>query len=196
MDFELDSARDDHRDFVASGRSIRVFKEYLKFSAAHFLIFADGSAERMHGHNYRVAARLAALHLADGMVLDFKVAKDLLSDILARLDERVLLPELHGELTCRPLDEDEVEVRYRAKRYVLPTEDVVVLPISNTSSENLAEWIGGELWGQLRSAHPELELDRLEVDVQETPGQVGSVTLERQASGQLSAGQLAPPGAA
>ncbi len=38
----------------------RVEKEHLKFSAAHFLIFANGSAERLHGHNYRVAVELEA----------------------------------------------------------------------------------------------------------------------------------------
>jgi len=38
--------------------SIEVEKEYLKFSAAHFLIFPDGSAERLHGDNYRVFVAL------------------------------------------------------------------------------------------------------------------------------------------
>ena len=40
--------------------SIDIYKEYLKFSAAHFLIFPDGSAERLHGHNYRVYAEIEA----------------------------------------------------------------------------------------------------------------------------------------
>ena len=38
--------------------SISVAKDYLKFSAAHFLIFPDGTAERIHGHNYRVSVDL------------------------------------------------------------------------------------------------------------------------------------------
>jgi hypothetical protein len=36
--------------------SIQIDKDYLKFSAAHFLIFPDGTAERLHGHNYKVYA--------------------------------------------------------------------------------------------------------------------------------------------
>src|SRR5690242_4697931 len=40
--------------------SIDIYKEYFKFSAAHFLIFPDGSAERLHGHNYRVYVEIAA----------------------------------------------------------------------------------------------------------------------------------------
>ena len=38
--------------------SIAIDKEYLKFSCAHFLIFADGSKERLHGHNYHVASEI------------------------------------------------------------------------------------------------------------------------------------------
>ena len=33
-------------------------KEYFKFSAAHFLIFPDGTAERLHGPNYRVMVEI------------------------------------------------------------------------------------------------------------------------------------------
>ena len=38
--------------------SILIEKEYLKFSCAHFLIFPDGSKERLHGHNYQVTAEV------------------------------------------------------------------------------------------------------------------------------------------
>ena len=40
--------------------SISIDKDYLKFSAAHFLIFPDGTAERLHGHNYRVFVEIDA----------------------------------------------------------------------------------------------------------------------------------------
>ena len=32
---------------------IRLDKQYFNFGSAHFLIFADGSREELHGHNYR-----------------------------------------------------------------------------------------------------------------------------------------------
>ena len=44
--------------------SIDIQKEAFKFSAAHFLIFPDGSAERLHGHNYRVYVEIDAALLA------------------------------------------------------------------------------------------------------------------------------------
>ena len=52
--------------------SIDIQKEYFKFSAAHFLIFPDGTAERLHGHNYRVFAEIDAALSRHGLVLDFK----------------------------------------------------------------------------------------------------------------------------
>ena len=48
---------------VGRAYAIRVEKENLKFSSAHFLIFEDGTAERLHGHNYRVAVELSLIHI-------------------------------------------------------------------------------------------------------------------------------------
>nr|HPI41863.1 6-carboxytetrahydropterin synthase [Pseudobdellovibrionaceae bacterium] len=34
--------------------SLKLSKDEFKFSSAHFLIFNDHQAERLHGHNYQV----------------------------------------------------------------------------------------------------------------------------------------------
>ena len=52
--------------------SIQVDKQDFRFSAAHFLIFPDGSAERLHGHNYRVAVEVEAGLDEHGLVIDFQ----------------------------------------------------------------------------------------------------------------------------
>ncbi len=158
--------------------AIRVEKEYHKFSAAHFLIFDDGSAERLHGHNYRVGVEIGARRERHGMVVDFKQIKPLIGDILERLDERLLIPGLHPTLTCDHDDNGEVTIRYLDRRYVVPELDVVVLPITNTSSENLAHWIAVSLAEAVRVRFPSLGLRSLEVSVEETPGQRGIMTLE------------------
>jgi hypothetical protein len=66
-DRALDVARDFRRHdrypgppFTMEHWSIELEKESFKFSAAHFLIFPDGSAERLHGHNYRVFVEIDA----------------------------------------------------------------------------------------------------------------------------------------
>lgn len=160
-----------HRTFT-----IRVEKEHLKFSAAHFLIFADGTAERLHGHNYRVAVELEADALAHGVVVDFQVVKQRLAAILAPLDERFVVPGRNAGLTIER-DDREVTVRFGERRYVVPEAEVAVLPIENTSSECLASHIAGELFAALRRTEPRARWSRITVEVEETSGQRGICTL-------------------
>ena len=53
---------------------VHVFKDYLKFSAAHFIAY-KGFREPLHGHNYQVSVRVEGSLGADGYVLDFGVVK-------------------------------------------------------------------------------------------------------------------------
>lgn len=60
------------------------------FSAAHTLDIG-GEREQLHGHNFRVEATVASEGLnADGLVLDFRVLKGWLEDILEELDHTFL----------------------------------------------------------------------------------------------------------
>jgi 6-pyruvoyltetrahydropterin/6-carboxytetrahydropterin synthase len=153
--------------------SIDLQKESFKFSAAHFLIFPDGSAERLHGHNYRVRVQVGADLSPFGLVLDFKAVKPVVREICDRLDEHWLVPGEHAELRATPRKDGTTEVRYRDRVYSAPTEDVLVLPINNTSSENLAAWFGRELAAELERRFPEVPVTRLRVGVEETTGQQG-----------------------
>ena len=155
--------------------SIEVEKEYFKFSAAHFLIFPDGRAERLHGHNYRVFLEVEGQLSEHGLVIDFTVIKPLVRELLDSLDECFLLPGEHPALKINE-DGDALEIIHGGQRYVVPREDARVLPINNTSSENLAAWIGRELRALLPAEFPEVEVRTLRVAVQETSGQRGVYT--------------------
>jgi 6-pyruvoyltetrahydropterin/6-carboxytetrahydropterin synthase len=172
--------------------SIEVAKEYLKFSAAHFLIFPDGSAERLHGHNYRVFAAVEARLSPFGLVLDFQHIKPLIRELVAELDERWLLPAEHPELRCERRADGVVEVRYRERYYAAPAADVLLLPLNNTSAENLAALLGRRLLERLRERHPELLLHSLGVGVEETSGQRG---VYRFTPGEATRGARPEPGA-
>ena len=111
-------------------RSIAIEKDYLKLSAAHFMIFPDGSAERLHGHNYKVYVDLHTELDAHGLVVNFKEIKPLVRDLCDELDEHLLLPGEHPVLTAVRVG-GEYEIRYRERRYVVPAEEVIVLPIGN-----------------------------------------------------------------
>lgn len=153
--------------------SIAVDKEYLKFSAAHFLIFPDGSAERLHGHNYRVYVEVEARLSQHGLVIDFKHIKPLVRELLEELDEHWLLPGEHPVLRWNERDDGVVEVRYLERYYAAPAADVLVLPINNTSAENLSAYLGRELLSRLARRFTDLAVARLQVAVEETPGQRG-----------------------
>lgn len=157
--------------------SISIAKDYLKFSAAHFLIFPDGTAERLHGHNYRVFVELQTELDPHGLVVNFKEIKPLIRAICDELDEHVLIPGRHPVLTVAEVEPGELEIRYRERRYRMPKEEVLVLPIGNTSAENLATWFAGELLRRMRARWPALLVQRLAVGVEETPGQRGTCCL-------------------
>jgi 6-pyruvoyltetrahydropterin/6-carboxytetrahydropterin synthase len=158
--------------------SIEIHKDYLKFSAAHFLIFPDGTAEQLHGHNYKVYVELRTDLDQHGLVVNFKEIKPMVRAIVDELDEHLLIPGQHPELRATPAPDGAIEIRYRSRRYVIPAEEVIVLPISNSSAENLATWVGRALRDRVRERWPRLRVHKLAVGVEETPGQRGVYTLE------------------
>ena len=61
------------------------------FDAAHFLRGYQGKCEALHGHRFRVVARISAPELDDtGMAYDFAELKRHLNDILSRFDHTCL----------------------------------------------------------------------------------------------------------
>ena len=157
--------------------SISIDKDYLKFSAAHFLIFPDGSAERLHGHNYKVFVDLHTVLNEYGLVVNFKEIKPLVRKLCDELDERLIIPGEHQVLTAR-IQGEHYEICYKERRYLIPKDEVLVLPISNSSAENLAAWFGRTLRERMREVWPSLSVKRLAVGVEETVGQRGVWTLE------------------
>lgn len=159
--------------------SISVEKDYLKFSAAHFLIFPDGTAERLHGHNYKVFVDLHTALDEHGLVVNFKEIKPLVRQLCDELDEHLLIPGEHPVLTAE-VQGEHYEIRYRERFYLVPREEVIVLPIGNSSAENLAAWFGRTLRERMRGTWPDLVVRELSVGVEETPGQRGVWTLQEQ----------------
>jgi len=149
--------------------SIYVSKDYLKFSAAHFM--AHGNyRERLHGHNYRVSVRVEGVLGEDGYVIDFGLVKELGRKICRELDERTLVPSLSSCLEIRKSAE-AVEVTHAdGSRFVFPLGDVVMLPIAHTSAEELANFLA-EKFRQELASQAGRRLGWLEVGVTESSGQ-------------------------
>jgi 6-pyruvoyltetrahydropterin/6-carboxytetrahydropterin synthase len=153
--------------------SIHLAKEYFKFSCAHFLIFPDGKKERLHGHNYHVEVEIQGDLGERGLVIDFLAVKPVIRELCDSLDEHWLVPANHPDLEIKVLDDGHTSVIYGSDRYLVPSGEVLALPINNTSVENLATWFGVELRRRLSERFGRSQVRRLRVAISETPGQRG-----------------------
>ena len=88
---------------------VRLEKESLVFSAAHFITFNGNVCERLHGHNYRVRAEVTGPLDENHYVIDFIALRDTLRQLVDELDHHMLLPTKHPQIRVTP-DEREVWV--------------------------------------------------------------------------------------
>lgn len=167
---------------------VRVANDDLIFSAAHFITVSPGQCERLHGHNYRVAAEVHGRLGESHYVVDFIAVHSMLRSIVAELDHHVLLPTGHPSIRVRPNpeesnpeesspeessseqpDPEQIEVTFGTRRWVFPPEDCRLLPIANTTTELLARLIAGRLLEGLQSrlrVRPEM----VRIEVEESRG--------------------------
>lgn len=145
---------------------IKIAKDRIKFSAAHFTIFSETEAERLHGHNYYVTIQVGTKNCDDlGFAINMKPLKDLAFTLSQELDEFVLLPEANPHLKIKR-DKTQVSCEWNQKIYSFPQEDVKILPLTNITCENLAFWF----WNKMKPQLPQA-VNWLSVSVKETYGQ-------------------------
>lgn len=154
---------------------VKLEKEALVFSAAHFITFAGNICERLHGHNYRVRAEVHGPLDENHYVIDFIALRDSLRAICDELDHRVLLPTLHPTIRV-VADDREVTATFEDRRWVFPRGDCLLLPVANTTAELLARYIAERLLEAIKQktgVTPHL----LRLGVDENFGQWGEVEL-------------------
>lgn len=157
--------------------TLHLFKQNFKFSAAHFLIFDEITAEKLHGHNYQVRVDLLApaenaqLKMR-GFFVDFNVLKKSIKARLDLWDERVLLPALHPEMKFATSG-DSLEVKFRERYYVFPQNEVILVPVSNTSVEQMSRLLAEDFFLEFHK----LGVRQLVVRVEETRGQAASTRI-------------------
>jgi 6-pyruvoyltetrahydropterin/6-carboxytetrahydropterin synthase len=152
---------------------VRLEKEQHVFSAAHFITFNGDVCERLHGHNYRVAVEVEGPLDENQYVIDFIALRDELKLITDELDHRVLLPTSHPLIRVTG-SETEVEAAFTpdGRRWIFPRGDCVLLPVSNTTAELLAHYIGQRLLAAILR-RTGMKPTRLEIAVDENHGQWG-----------------------
>jgi 6-pyruvoyltetrahydropterin/6-carboxytetrahydropterin synthase len=108
------------------------------FSAAHLLAQIGGKCEELHGHNFRVEVTLAAPDLnKSGLLIDFRVVKKWLNEILDQMDHKHL-----NELPCfagiNPSAENIAKYIYDQMKPKAKESQVRIARIKVWESENAA----------------------------------------------------------
>ena len=150
---------------------VEISKEQFVFSAAHFITFAGDICERLHGHNYGVRATVEGPLDENRYVVDFIALRDALLAETTTLDHHVILPADHPEIKVVS-DERETTATFRDRRWVFPVDDCVILPVINTTVEEIARVIAERVIDQTRNQFGDA-IQWIEVAVDENHGQWG-----------------------
>lgn len=115
-------------------------RDYLTFSCAHFVI-GENFYEPLHGHNYKILINVYGTQGKDNMVIDFHDIKKILKPFVDSLDHYVLVPSNNKFLEITEKDEQVIiKIPHLDKEYELPKSDVVLLPIENTTVEEMSHY--------------------------------------------------------
>lgn len=157
--------------------TIELFKEDMKFSAGHFVIFSNEHRENMHGHNYTVHVCYTTLIGDEGMTFDYRFYKDKLRELCDSLNEIFLLPAHSKHLKIEDAG-DYWHVYFNQEKLLFLKRDVKVLPTTNITVEELSNY----LLTQLIIDKAELDINKIQkikIKVFSGPGQSGSASWRR-----------------
>ncbi len=149
--------------------TIPLSKENMKFSAGHFTIFSATERERLHGHNFRVAATIRAEVVENGMCFDYGLFKDRIVALCRELNEYFILPARSPHLQIREQGEQVIAV-FGTEQIPFLRADVLLLPIENATVEEFSRYFVERLTAD-REELARLRISALSVEVSSGPGQ-------------------------
>jgi len=157
--------------------TIELSKEYLKFSAAHFTVFSATERERLHGHNFKVAAKITAPVGENGMCFSYRVLKDKLESLCGALDEYMLLSADSPYLGISE-HERHYRVEFNGEEMFFLKSDTLLLPIRNATVEEYSRYLLERLLedGALLDRY---DIRDITIQVSSGPGQWGSCRWRR-----------------
>ena len=155
-----------------SAYRVHINKDNLMFAAGHFVSYDGDKVEPLHGHNYRFSVALEGPTEANAYVFNFVTLKRIMKRLADQFDHRMLLPRDNPLITIEPPADGGVIVRTPGRWYRFPLEDVVLLPMPNTTVEMLARYLCGQLRAELAQLADARHLTAVEIEVEETFGQM------------------------
>lgn len=151
--------------------TLRVEKEAFNFACAHFLIFADGSREPLHGHNYRAWVEVEGELGPGHYVLDYITFKPIVKKLCDELDHKTILPSQSEHLKVKKQGEQVLAEYADGTKFAFPVADTLILDLPNTSTELLATLLAQRVYDVLRQRGEHKHLSAITVGVEEAPGQ-------------------------
>lgn len=158
---------------------IRIRKEALKFASSHMTVFADGTKESLHGHQYQPTVTLTVKDASFEAMIPFSEVKASMKKIAKLWDEKVLLASENPRFEIMKHSKTSIEFNLCQKRYVLPSDEVVLLKIDNVTCENLARAYFEFLQSDLHSIFENKNIQTVSVYIEESPGQGAAYTTTR-----------------
>ena len=166
--------------------TIELFRNDMKFSAAHFTIFSATERERLHGHNYYVHASVKAEFLAPGITYDYSITRKAILSLCRQLNEYLLLPQ-HSPYLKITENAENYLVKFDQDMMTFLKKDTVILPIANVTSEELARWFVETLTADTK-ALKEKGIHKFKIKISTTAGQFASAVWKRKVPGALATG--------
>ncbi len=159
---------------MARFASLEIHKEEFAFSAGHFTIFSATEREQLHGHNYYVSIAFNIKIEQNGLAFDYRDYKKKMAKLCDQLDRHFLLPSQSPYLELEENDDYWI-AHYNQKKIPFLKEDVVILPLTNITIEELSYWFLQQLLTDATElAHHAIQ--GITVKVYNGPGQSGGAT--------------------
>lgn len=117
------------------------WKSHIQFSASH-LLPGHKRCGVLHGHTYALHIKVFGKQDDSGFIIDFYAVKQALRELAECLDHKMLIPQNNTHVT---ITDDDVNIVFEGKRYLLPRQDCMVLPLENITVEFLAGYLIKEL---------------------------------------------------
>jgi 6-pyruvoyltetrahydropterin/6-carboxytetrahydropterin synthase len=158
--------------------SVVIHESELSFSAGHITNFSETEREQMHGHNYHVKATFDVLIKDNGLSFDYRHYKRKLKSLCDQLDRYFLLPEFSPYMPIE--DQDEYWLaHFNKKKLLFLKDDVVILPVTNITIEELSHWFLDQLIRQADNIS-EHGIKAITLHVYNGPGQSGGASWHRE----------------
>jgi 6-pyruvoyltetrahydropterin/6-carboxytetrahydropterin synthase len=157
---------------MAETYTVRVTKDYLVFCSGHFITYEGSECERLHGHNYRVAAEVDGPLDENHYLFDFIALKNTMRKLTDELDHYMMIPTKSRQIRFEETPKS-IRLTFKDREWVFPRGDCVLLPIENTTAELLAKYLAQRLLDILRTEY-RFQPAAVRMEVEESFGQVAT----------------------